>query len=85
MVLHDGLDDEFLLHELLWVGDDLHVIRVDLGAEPRNRLLDRRASAFGRARRACEQLHRAVVCGRRGQAAGDRAAADDRKVLARGL
>jgi hypothetical protein len=47
MILDHGLDDECRLRQLLWVGDDLHVLRVDLHFEPAERLLDCRARAVG--------------------------------------
>jgi len=55
------LDYECGCSQLLWIGDDLHVLGVDLGVQPRERLLDGRARALGRALRARQQQHRAVV------------------------
>ncbi len=77
MILDHRLDHEGGLREGLRVGDDLHVLRIHIGAQAAKGSLDGGAGTFGRIPRAGEQQHRAVVGGGRGQAAGDRAAADD--------
>ena len=74
VVLDDRLDHERRVRERAGVGHDLHVLGVDLRAEPAERLLDGRPGAVGRALRAGQQQHGPVVGGGRREAAGDRSA-----------
>ncbi len=59
------------------IGHDLHVLGIDVGAQAVEGPLDGGARPLGRIERAGEQQHRTVVCGGGGEAAGDRAAADN--------
>ena len=61
----------------LRVGHDLNVLGIYIGAQAVEGSLDGGARPLGRIERAGEQQHRTVVCGGGGEAAGDRAAADD--------
>ena len=81
VILDDRLDHELGLRERVAVGHDLHVLRVDLGAQAGEGLLDGLPGPVGRVLRAREQQHGSVVGGGGRQAAGDRAAADDRQAL----
>ena len=85
VVLDDRLHDEARVRDRLRVGDDLDVLRVDLGFQLAQRLLDGPCRARGRLLRAREQQHPTMVCRRRGKAAGNRAAADYRKSLLHAL
>ena len=77
MVLDHRLDDEGGLGQGLGVGHDLNVLGIYIGAEPAERPLDGGARPLGRILRAGEQQHRTVVGRGGGEAAGDRAAADN--------
>ena len=81
VILDDRLDHELGFGQRLAVGHDLHMLRVDLGAQAGEGLLDRLPGPIGRVLRACEQQHRSVMGGGGGQTAGDRAAADYRQAL----
>ena len=75
VILYDGLDHERRVPERGGVRHHLHVLRIDVGAQAAEGLLDRRAGAVGGAVRPGQQRHGPMV-GRRGRhAAGDGAAA----------